>query len=167
VRQSVAAGRWRGAANLSVGGSRSEALNAAANDLAAGGAVVAAAGGNSGGDARAASPASAAGALAVAATDAGDRAASFSNRGACVGAWAPGVAIESSSWRGDYSTTTLSGTSMASPAAAGAAALVLGDARYRDATAAQVKAVLLKAAVPLPLAAGTTSAFLQARAARF
>jgi len=67
--------------------------------------------------------------------------ASFSNFGTCVQILAPGVDI-TSAWIGSSSATiTISGTSMASPHVAGAAALYLGD--NPTATPAQVETFLL------------------------
>jgi subtilisin family serine protease len=61
--------------------------------------------------------------ISTGASDRTDRGASFSNTGVCVAVFAPGVDITSARRAGG--STTLSGTSMASPHAAGAAALCL------------------------------------------
>jgi len=81
--------------------------------------------GNNATDACAYSPASAPQALTVAASDARDRRSSFSNVGTCVDLFAPGANV-TSAWVGsDQATKSMSGTSMASPHVAGAAALYL------------------------------------------
>ena len=67
------------------------------------------------------------GILTVAATDSSDNIASFSNFGASVDIYAPGVSVLSASLNGR--TATLSGTSMASPHVAGLAAYYLGLGR--------------------------------------
>jgi subtilisin family serine protease len=64
----------------------------------------------------------------VGATTSSDALASFSNFGPCVDVNAPGVGITSAWIEGNSATNTISGTSMASPHVAGAAALYLDDA---------------------------------------
>ena len=113
-------------ANMSLGGGASTAVDDAVKSAATSGVVFAIAAGNSGVDACTQSPARAGthnGVITVAATASSDTEASWSNYGSCVDIWAPGVNIVSTAMRGG--TTTMSGTSMASPHVAGTAALAL------------------------------------------
>ncbi|WP_251045992.1 S8 family peptidase, partial [Arthrobacter sp. ISL-85] len=131
-------------ANLSIGGPTSTTLDDAVRGVINDGVTAVVAAGNSAVDACTTSPARVPEALTVAASDASDHQAAFSNYGSCVDMYAPGVGILSD-W--DTATTalaTLSGTSMASPHAAGAAALVL--ARNPQETPAAVTAELSSAA---------------------
>jgi subtilisin family serine protease len=113
------------AANMSLGGSTSAALNQAVTNSIAAGVTYAIAAGNSSADACTQSPASTPNAITVAATDINDARASFSNFGTCVDIFAPGVNITSAWNTNNTATNTISGTSMASPHVAGAAALYL------------------------------------------
>ncbi|MGW3083629.1 S8 family peptidase [Streptomyces sp. NPDC001110] len=107
--------------NASLGGPASSAVDDAFDALAAEGTLPVVAAGNEDQDACDVSPARADGVLAVGASDNQDRQATFSNWGTCVWLYAPGVDIVSAKLGGG--STTLSGTSMASPHVAGAAAL--------------------------------------------
>ncbi|KAF0354552.1 subtilisin-like protein [Gigaspora margarita] len=115
--------------NMSLGGGKSDPLNAAVDAITAAGIFVAVAAGNSADDSCNYSPASAPSAIAVGAiqnTD-NDALSSYSNFGKCVPIYAPGDGILSTYVKGiiDSTTATLSGTSMASPHVAGAIALYL------------------------------------------
>lgn len=117
-------------ANMSLGGSVSDALDSAVVKSASTGVFYALAAGNSGADACNASPARAGagtnnGIVTTAATDLNDQEASWSNYGPCVDIWAPGVSILSTKRGGG--TTTMSGTSMASPHVGGGGALYLSS----------------------------------------
>lgn len=135
-------------ANMSLGGGASQALDEAVQKSAAAGIFYAVAAGNEGKDACLGSPARAGagtdnGVMTTAATDSANKEASFSNFGSCVDIWAPGVGILSTKKGGG--STTFSGTSMASPHAAGAAALYLGS--NPSASPVQLEAVLRQAAI--------------------
>jgi subtilisin family serine protease len=118
-------------ANMSLGGGASASVDAATRRMIADGVAtaVAAGNGNQGGRAQDAckySPARTAEAMTVGATTRTDVKTSWSNYGACVDWFAPGSGI-TSAWigSGNSETSTISGTSMASPHTAGVAALYL------------------------------------------
>ncbi len=120
-------------ANMSLGGGASTAVDSAVSRSIADGVTyaVAAGNGNKGGVPQNAcnySPARVGGAITVAASDRTDRPASFSNYGSCVDLFAPGVNITSDWYTGATATSTISGTSMATPHVAGVAALHLQGA---------------------------------------
>ena len=115
-------------ANLSVGLGKdgfSETMNNAVNVLVAQGVVVVVASGNYKSDACQSSPASASGAITVAASDRHDNFYSDSSYGSCVDLIAPGKLINSNWIFSSTSTNTISGTSSAAAHVTGVAALLL------------------------------------------
>lgn len=114
VESEVAARGLKGKAvmNMSIGGPKSRALNAAVEGLTRAGIVVVVAAGNEDQNAANVSPASAPAAITVGAIDDQDKKASFSNFGPDLDIFAPGVKIQSVGIRSDTDTATLSGTSM-------------------------------------------------------
>ena len=150
--------RLPAAANMSLGGGVSAALNTAVKNSVAAGVVYAVAAGNDGGDACLHSPAAEPTAITVGATDINDGFASFSNRGSCVDINAPGVNITSAWYNTNTATNTISGTSMATPHVAGAAALYLQA--NPAATPAQVDAALKANASTTVVPSGTTNKLL-------
>ncbi|MFF5575054.1 S8 family peptidase [Streptomyces luteogriseus] len=127
-------------ANLSLGGPRNDRLDTAVRASIASGVTYTVAAGNDGRPAGLYSPGGVKQAVTVGATDRGDTKPAFSNHGPGLDLFAPGVGITSASAASDTARATFSGTSMASPHAAGAAALYLAD--HPKATPAQVGAVL-------------------------
>jgi len=131
-------------ANMSLGGGFDASVNDALNNLASSGVFVGVAAGNSGADACSFSPASAANATTVMASDINDNRASFSNFGSCAHLYAPGVSILSTQPRNR--TATFSGTSMATPHVVGVAALY--KATFGDAPFSTVRTWLVSHATP-------------------
>ena len=131
-------------ANMSLGGGVDPAIDEAVQRSIASGVTYAIASGNSNDDACDYSPARVPEAITVNASTDADARASFSNYGTCTDIYAPGQDI-TSAWL-DGGTNTISGTSMATPHVAGAAALYLAD--NPSATPAAVRDALVAAGTP-------------------
>lgn len=109
-------------ASMSLGGSKSTAVNSAVASAVGTGMTFVVAAGNDNANAANYSPASEASAITVGATTSANARASYSNYGSVLDIFAPGSSILSS-WIGSTTATnTISGTSMATPHVAGAAA---------------------------------------------
>lgn len=128
-------------ANLSLGGEVNRPADAAVRSMIADGVATVVAAGNAGANACNFSPAGVTEAMTIAASTKSDTKPYWSNFGECVDWFAPGAAILSASVWSRTASATLSGTSMAAPHTAGAAALYLET--HPTATPIQVRNVLL------------------------
>ncbi|MER5970473.1 S8 family peptidase [Streptomyces sp. NPDC002055] len=133
-------------ANMSLGGTVDEALDAAVKKAVAAGVTFVVAAGNESSDAGQSSPARVKEAVTVASSTEKDEQSDFSNFGKVVDLYAPGSDITSDWNDSDTGTKTISGTSMATPHVVGAAAVYLGS--HKDATPEQVSKALTDGATP-------------------
>ena len=135
-------------ANMSLGGPSSSLLDAAVQRMVDDGIVVVVAAGNlqtnEPMDACLYSPASAPAAITVGASSSDDYRATFSYYGSCLDIFAPGESITSTVMGSSFGTA--SGTSMASPHVAGAAAILWS--LHPEWTASEVSSSLIAAAIP-------------------
>ena len=129
--------------SMSIGGPQDDALDAALSDASRAGVLLIAAAGNDG-DSTANYPAFHPDVVSVAATDASNKRASFSNCNSDVEIAGPGVDVWSTAPGNAYA--PLSGTSMATPHVSGVAALVMWK---KNLTAAQTRTALTGTAVDL------------------
>ncbi|GHH18414.1 S8 family peptidase [Streptomyces lanatus] len=127
-------------ANMSLGGGASTSLDTAVANSIASGVTYAVAAGNSSANASSYSPARVPTAITVGATTSSDARASYSNYGSVLDIFAPGSSITAGWNTSDTATNTISGTSMATPHVAGAAAVYL--AGHTSATPATVASAL-------------------------
>lgn len=140
----LAQGSRPAVANLSLSGDADDVLDAAVRATVAAGIPVVVAAGNNARDACSYSPARVAEAITTGATDRTDTKPYFSNWGACVDWYAPGVSIVSAGNGGDSESVEMTGTSMSAPHSAGVAALYLEG--HPNATPGEVRAALSAAA---------------------
>lgn len=131
-------------ANLSLGGGKTRALDAAVDAAVESGILVFCAAGNESNDACNSSPAASKLAVTVGASDIDDKMAWFSNHGKCVDIFAPGKDI-TSAWIGPNNDEerTISGTSMATPLSAAIGLLIMSEPQYANYTPKQIKDLIL------------------------
>ena len=136
--------RWKAVANISLETLSSIPLDDAVRSSIRAGITYTVAAGNRMADACTSSPARLPEAITVGASNALDQRWSYSNFGPCVDLFAPGYQIVSAFIRSNVDSLPITGTSMAAPHAAAAAALYLAD--HREATPDVVQIAIVDAA---------------------
>ncbi|HVF61791.1 MAG TPA: S8 family serine peptidase [Thermoanaerobaculia bacterium] len=143
--------RWKAVANISLETLSSIPLDDAVRSSIRAGITYTVAAGNRMADACTSSPARLPEAITVGASNALDQRWSYSNFGPCVDLFAPGYQIVSAFIRSNVDSLAITGTSMAAPHAAAAAALYLAD--HREATPDVVQMALVDAATEVAVGA--------------
>lgn len=132
--------------NMSLGGGISLAQEDAVKRVVAAGIPVVVAAGNDGADSCLSSPSRMPEVMAISATNKLDQRPTWSNFGSCVDLFAPGDVIPSAYHTGPTALANMSGTSMATPHVAGAAAILL--AQNPSLTPSGLRSALLSNASP-------------------
>ncbi|KFY98087.1 hypothetical protein V498_01683 [Pseudogymnoascus sp. VKM F-4517 (FW-2822)] len=138
--------------SMSLGGEKSDALNAAVESTIKAGITVVVAAGNENADASNSSPASAPNAITVGAIDKTNTRAEFSNFGPVLDVFAPGVDVLSAWIGNNTAVNTISGTSMATPHVAGLSAYLIGleNLETPAAVVARIQSLASKGVIPNP-----------------
>ena len=137
-------------ANMSMGSNASPLMDYAVQGSINAGVTYVVAAGNANADACQYSPGRVSSAITVGASDQTDTKAGFSNYGACVDLFAPGVGITSAWAWSDVATNSANGTSMAAPHVTGTVALFMED--NQSATPAEATSALMGSATNAPIA---------------